>query len=60
MQHATLTAHHNDRIGWYVLTGHAEMWLPSEEARKAIEQSPNPASTVVLICEEQPSRGTWS
>ena len=56
----TKTAHHNTRLGWYVLTSHGDVWTPSAEAREAIEASPNPAVTVALICKEQPSRGTWS
>lgn len=45
--------------GWQVRDDFS-CWRPDAEAEKEIEESEDPESTAIRICDETPMRGWWS
>lgn len=55
---STITAQHTDDT-WTAIDEDGGRWWPSEEAEEEIEESSDPAATVVRIATEEPMRGVW-
>lgn len=45
--------------GWRVEADEGGIWYPDEEAQEEILAAPDPALHAVLICVDEPRRGTW-
>ncbi len=46
--------------GWTVVDSNGGRWWPHDDESEAIARSANPAVTVLALCRQEPTRGTWA
>ena len=59
MNKPALTAQ-DTAYGWRVIDSDGGVWWPDDQTAAEIEDSDNPESTALRICNDAPNRGRWA